>query len=124
MSAAQQRRVLWEMEHGVKRASSHRSEKTRRRMADAQRGKKASADTRRKLSEAHKSPSEEVREKLRQAVLQRPEGTKRAFALNQIGKPKSTEHKQKIADGQRLAWARRKTVDTGTPQVVVPDEEH
>jgi hypothetical protein len=83
-----------------------RSVETRARMSEAQRGKKASEETRRRISEAHSNPSEETRQKLREAVLRRPEEQRKAFGQINKGRRFTDEHKAKIAEAARRRWAK------------------
>jgi len=90
-----------------------RSAETRERMSSAQRGKKASVETRQKMSKSHSNLTAETREKLRDAVLQRPSEQRAAFASNQKNVPKTEEHKKRIAEALKKSWARRKGVTCG-----------
>lgn len=98
MRQAQLRVYEQEQALGIKRVKPPPSEETRRRMSEAQRGKKASEETRAKMREQRKDVSEETRAKLRAATLSRPEEVRQAFATNQKGVPKSEEHRRKIAE--------------------------
>lgn len=93
---------------GERKPRPPRSEETRARMSASQKGKKASEETKRRLSEVHRNPSEETRGKLRQALERRPFEQRNAFASNQRGVAKSDEHKKRIAEALKKSWARRK----------------
>lgn len=106
MREAQIKRFAWEQEQGISRTPPPRSAETRKRLADAQRGKKASAETRQRMSDNRLDPqsahqSDAYKEKQRQAILARPPEQRAAFAHNQKGVPKSEEHRRKIAEAHR-----------------------
>lgn len=106
MRTAQFTRLAWEQQNGVVRRHPPRSAETLKRMSDAQKGKKASAETRKKLSEIRLDPesqfqTEEYKETLRRAILARPPEQRAAFAHNQKGKPKSEEHRRRIAEAHQ-----------------------
>lgn len=122
MRRARNRRVQWEKEQGIKRTMPPRSAETRRRMSEAQIGRKASDLTRVKLSDAHRNPSKETRQKLRDAVLSRPVEQRAQFATNQRGVPKSPEHRSKIAEALKKAWARKKGVHNSPHSSVEEDQ--
>lgn len=108
MRDAQRQRVEREKAAGFVRVRPPRSAETRQRMAAAQRGKKASAETRQKLSEIRKNPSPEARDRLRQAVLDRPLAQRQAFAKANQGRKFSDEHRRRMSEGRKQAWARKK----------------
>jgi len=114
MSAAGKRRMETIRQQGLKVSMPPKTPETLKRMADAQRGKKASAKTREKLSQAHRNPSPETRSKLAKAASQRPKVWLEWFAKNQVGKPKSAEHRLKIAAARKAAWDRKKGAVTSS----------
>lgn len=81
------------------------SPETRERISAALLGRKLSDEHRKKLSEAHKNPSEETRGKLRQATLARPEGQRKAFGQINKGRKFSPEHRANMAEAARRRWA-------------------
>lgn len=90
------------------------SEETRRRMAKAQLGKKASAETKKRMSESRMNPSDETRQKLRDAVLSRPEEQRKAFGQMNKGRVFSDEHRANMAEAARLRWARARQKKEGS----------
>lgn len=116
MRTAQLQRVERERAAGIVRVQPPRSEETRRRMAEAQRGKKSSLEQRAARSALLRDPNgpyqtAEYKQKLRDAVQARPVAVREAFAKNQIGKTKSPETKARMSEARRLWWVRKKGED-------------
>jgi group I intron endonuclease len=108
------------------------SEETRRKLSEANKGKKRSEETRRKISEAAKNPSEETRRKISEANKRRPppnEETRRKISVaakniseetrrklseaakgntNMKGKTHSEETRRKLSVAQKRRYRRAK----------------
>jgi hypothetical protein len=108
MSAAQKEAAKLRKELGIQKKRPPRSQETIERMSKAQLGKKASAETRKKLSESHTNPPTHLREKWAEAARKRPQEWREQFAKGQLGKKKSEETKQKMAEARRAYWARKR----------------
>jgi hypothetical protein len=81
--------------------------------AKARRGQKRTDEQRRAMSEAHKNPPAEFREKWRQAIYRRPREQREAFAKINTGRKFTDEHRLKMSEAAKRRWARvRKEVDT------------
>ena len=92
------------------------SEQARKKNSEAKKGKPSprkgvilSEETKKRISDSKKNPTEETREKLRKASLGRVNGppseeTKQKLRESQLGKSVSTETRQKM----REAWERRR----------------
>lgn len=100
MAESQRQRFEWEQANGISRKGKKRSPEAAANISRALTGRKLSEEHRKKLSEVHQNPSEELREKWRQAVLKRPVEVRQAFASNQKGQPKSEEHRRKIGQSR------------------------
>jgi len=96
----------------------HHSQKTRKKMSEAHKGKKVSEETKQKLRQINlgKRLSPEHRQKIKNTLKGRkiPENVKKKISLGLIGKkrkPFSEEHKKKIGDANRgkTAWNKGKT---------------
>jgi hypothetical protein len=95
-----------------KQAPPRTAEHTQK-IANALRGRKASEETRRRLSEARANPSEETRQKLREATLSRPEEQRKAFGQMNKGRTFSEEHRANMAEAARRRWAREREKKNG-----------
>lgn len=79
------------------------SEETRKKVGDASRGIRRSAESNRKNSEAHKGRrmSQETKEKIRLAMLNRPPmstESRMKLSASLKGRPKSEEHRRKLSE--------------------------
>jgi hypothetical protein len=110
MSEAQKRYRDGLKEKGVVVKCPPRSKETLERMAQAQRGKKASEVARKNMSLANSNPSSETRAKLAEASRSRDPEWKAWFAQNQKGKPKSAEHRAKISAAHKARRLNSSTV--------------
>lgn len=102
MSAARRRYLDQLKELGIIIRMPPKTPEVLQRMSEAQRGKKASEETRRKLSiSARERATPERRARWAAAARARSSEWKAWFAKNQNGVPKSPEHKAKIAAATR-----------------------
>jgi hypothetical protein len=117
--------ILWNFTDGGEGGAGKRlSAETRQKISEAQKGKKLSEETKQRIKEAKKKVSPETREKMRQAklgtkhtpeTLQKLSDAKRGNK-NPNKKGLSEQHRQNIAEGQRRRWAReRETALYGEP---------
>lgn len=79
------------------------SEETRRKIIEANKGRKHSEETKRKMSESLKHPSEETRRKISEALKNRKwsEESRRKISEAHKGKKLSEEHKRKLSEIKR-----------------------
>lgn len=110
MSAAQKRLAEERKASGVRVRIPPKSEETLRRMSEAQKGKKLSAETRQKIGAATRNATPELRAKWAESARNRPAEWRAWFAQNQKGKPKSAETRAKMSAARKAYWDQKKGV--------------
>ena len=117
--------ILWNFTDGGQGgAGKTMGKETRAKISSAQKGRRLSEETKKKISVAKKNMSEETKEKIRQAHIgmKATAETKRKISEAKRGERNhnknglSEQHKQNIAEAQRRRWARvRETALYGEP---------
>lgn len=122
-SEAQKARFEYEKSVGIVRSRPSVSEDTRARMVLAQKGKKASEETKARLSVAHQNPTPETRKKLYDAVMSRPQEQRDAFAKSNLGRKFSEDHKKSLSNAAYQRWSKVTPNEEGKKMVLSEDQK-